>query len=94
MWEKSQSLARAIQQDITTSRSSVVELNSWASKVTLDIIGIAGLGRRFDAVEKKKDPLADIYEGLLEPSREKLIFSGLALAVDERSLQLSDRNVE
>ncbi|PNP82923.1 hypothetical protein FNYG_03801 [Fusarium nygamai] len=81
MWEKSQSLARAIQQDMTTSRSSVVELNSWASKVTLDIIGIAGLGRRFDAVEKKKDPLADIYEGLLEPSREKLIFSGLALAV-------------
>ncbi|KAM0083321.1 hypothetical protein ACKRZS_004471 [Fusarium odoratissimum] len=81
MWEKSQSLARAIQQDMTTSRSSVVELNSWASKVTLDIIGIAGLGRRFDAVEKKKDPLADIYEGLLEPSREKLIFSGLALAI-------------
>ncbi|KAL5593535.1 hypothetical protein FOBRF1_012637 [Fusarium oxysporum] len=81
MWEKSQSLARAIQQDLTTSRSSVVELNSWASKVTLDIIGIAGLGRRFDAVEKKKDPLADIYEGLLEPSREKLIFSGLALAI-------------
>ncbi|EWZ30892.1 cytochrome P450 [Fusarium oxysporum Fo47] len=81
MWDKSQSLARAIQQDMTTSRSSVVELNSWASKVTLDIIGIAGLGRRFDAVEKKKDPLADIYEGLLEPSREKLIFSGLALAI-------------
>ncbi|KAF4953562.1 hypothetical protein FGADI_5898 [Fusarium gaditjirri] len=81
MWEKSQSLARAIQQDMTTSRSPVVELNSWASKVTLDIIGIAGLGRRFDAVEKKKDPLADIYEGLLEPSREKLIFSGLALAI-------------
>ncbi|EXA36556.1 hypothetical protein FOQG_11282 [Fusarium oxysporum f. sp. raphani 54005] len=81
MWEKSQSLARAIQQDMTTSRSSVVELNSWASKVTLDIIGIAGLGRRFDAVEKKKDPLAEIYEGLLEPSREKLIFSGLALAI-------------
>ncbi|KAH7259238.1 cytochrome P450 [Fusarium redolens] len=81
MWQKSQSLARALNQDMAASRSSTIELNSWASKVTLDIIGIAGLGRKFDAVEKKKDPLADIYEGLLEPSREKLIFSMLSLAI-------------
>ncbi|KAF5667213.1 cytochrome P-450 monooxygenase [Fusarium heterosporum] len=81
MWEKGETLARAMKQDTKDSRSSVVELNGWASKVTLDIIGIAGLGRRFDAVEKKKDPLAGVYEQLLEPNREKLIFSMLALAV-------------
>ncbi|KAF5025491.1 hypothetical protein F66182_2396 [Fusarium sp. NRRL 66182] len=80
MWAKGGSLMRALSQDITATGSSVVELNGWASKVTLDIIGIAGLGRRFDAVEKRKDPLADIYEELLEPDREKLIFSMLALA--------------
>ncbi|KAH7187673.1 cytochrome P450 [Fusarium oxysporum] len=61
--------------------SSVVELNGWASKVTLDIIGIAGLGHKFDAVEKRKDPLADIYEQLLEPDREKLIFAMISLAI-------------
>jgi cytochrome P450 len=81
MWTKSETLAKAIAQDITASRSSVVELNGWASKVTLDIIGIAGLGRKFDAVEKKIDPLADIYEQLLEPDREKLVFSMLSLAI-------------
>ncbi|XEV07402.1 hypothetical protein FSHL1_012689 [Fusarium sambucinum] len=81
MWTKSETLTKAIAQDIKASRSSVVELNGWASKVTLDIIGIAGLGRKFDAVEKKIDPLADIYEQLLEPDREKLIFAMLSLAV-------------
>ncbi|WXC67453.1 hypothetical protein SNK03_013246 [Fusarium graminearum] len=81
MWTKSETLTKAIAQDITASRSPVVELNGWASKVTLDIIGIAGLGRKFDAVEKKIDPLADIYEQLLEPDREKLIFAMLSLAI-------------
>ncbi|RKK92057.1 hypothetical protein BFJ70_g17787, partial [Fusarium oxysporum] len=66
---------------MAASRSSVVELNGWASKVTLDIIGIAGLGHKFDAVEKRKDPLADIYEQLLEPDREKLIFAMISLAI-------------
>ncbi|KAM0548806.1 hypothetical protein ACHAPJ_009662 [Fusarium lateritium] len=81
MWAKGETLTKTLNQDMTASRSSVIELNGWASKVTLDIIGIAGLGRKFDAVEKKKDPLADIYEQLLEPDREKLIFAMLSLAV-------------
>ncbi|KAF4998636.1 hypothetical protein FGRMN_2962 [Fusarium graminum] len=81
MWEKGETLTKAIKQDSKDSRSSVVELNGWASKVTLDIIGIAGLGRKFHAVEKRRDPLADVYEQLLDTSRERLIFSMLALAV-------------
>ncbi|RFN48456.1 hypothetical protein FIE12Z_7265 [Fusarium flagelliforme] len=81
MWAKSETLTKAIAQDITEARSSVVELNGWASKVTLDIIGIAGLGRKFDTVEKRVDPLADIYEQLLEPDREKLVFAMLSLAL-------------
>ncbi|EWZ29180.1 cytochrome P450 [Fusarium oxysporum Fo47] len=81
MWAKGETLTRALNQDMTTSRSSVIELNGWASKITLDIIGIAGLGRKFDTVERKKDPLADIYEQLFEPDREKLIFGMLSLAI-------------
>ncbi|CAH0052247.1 unnamed protein product [Clonostachys solani] len=81
MWASGEVLAKALNQDITTNGSSVIELSTWASKVTLDIIGIAGLGRKFDAVEKKKDPLAGIYEALLEPTREKLVFAMLSLAL-------------
>ncbi|KAJ0129436.1 putative RNA-directed DNA polymerase from transposon X-element [Fusarium oxysporum f. sp. albedinis] len=81
MWAKGETLVKALNQDMASSRSSVVELNGWASKVTLDIIGIAGLGHKFDAVEKRKDALADIYEQLLEPDREKLIFAMISLAI-------------
>ncbi|KAI8680921.1 hypothetical protein NCS55_00341000 [Fusarium keratoplasticum] len=81
MWNKAEILTRTLNQEISTTRSPIIELSTWASKVTLDIIGIAGLGRKFDAVEKKQDPLAGIYEELLEPDREKLIFAMMALAL-------------
>jgi cytochrome P450 len=81
MWARGEVLAKALNKDITTNGSPVIELSTWASKVTLDIIGIAGLGQKFDAVEKKKDPLAGIYEALLEPTREKLVFAMLSLAL-------------
>lgn len=88
MWTKGEILAKALKNDMSASGTSVIELNGWASKVTLDIIGIAGLGRKLDTVEKKQDPLADIFEQLLEPSREKLIFSMLALAVGLKYVRL------
>lgn len=67
--------------------AGVVELSGWASKVTIDIIGIAGLGRKFNVVEKRQDPLGEIYEALLEPSREKLVFSMLSLAIGFQFVQ-------
>ncbi|CAG9990065.1 unnamed protein product [Clonostachys byssicola] len=81
MWARGEVLAKALNKETTTNGSSAIELSTWASKVTLDIIGIAGLGQKFDAVEKKKDPLAEIYEALLEPTREKLVFAMLSLAL-------------
>lgn len=88
MWAKGEVLTKALKEDMEETGTSVIELNSWASKVTLDIIGIAGLGRKFDAVEKRKDPLAGIYEELLDPDREKLIFSMLCLAIGRKIIAL------
>lgn len=53
---------------------AVVELNHWANKVTLDIIGVAGLGRDFKALSNADDPLVKNYEEILEPTSEKLVF--------------------
>lgn len=55
--------------------SGVLDLQPWASRVTLDIIGIAGLGRKFNMLQKSEDPLLKIYEGLTDPSMEKLTFA-------------------
>ena len=81
MWVKGEILARKLKQETADTGSSVIELNGWASKVTLDIIGVAGLGRDFDTVETQVDPLAAIYEELLDPDREKLVFAMLCFAV-------------
>lgn len=86
MWEKAELLTKVLKNEVesgnnaTNGDSSVVELSSWASKVTLDIIGVAGLGRNINSVEKSSDPLQETYEELLEPSREKLLFSMMSLA--------------
>ncbi len=34
--------------------TAVMEVGSWASRVTLDIIGITGLGRDFGAIKNPK----------------------------------------
>jgi cytochrome P450 len=86
IWTKAGILTRRLQSEIANGASTeskgsaVLELTAWASKVTLDIIGIAGMGREINAVEKASDPLQELYEELLEPSREKIIFAALNLA--------------
>ncbi|KAL2258596.1 hypothetical protein VTK26DRAFT_8057 [Humicola hyalothermophila] len=86
MWTKAGILARRLNREIANGATpeskgaAVIELTSWASKVTLDIIGIAGLGRPLNVVEKASDPLQEIYEELLEPDREKILFAMLSLA--------------
>lgn len=90
MWAKAGILTKTLTREIENAAaaegedakgSSVVELTSWASKVTLDIIGIAGMGREMNVVEKASDPIQELYEELLEPDREKLLFAMLSLAI-------------
>lgn len=77
MWTKAVALTTTLKAEAANSeaKSSVVDLSTWASRVTLDIIGIAGLGRKFGMLQKAEDPLLQIYEALLEPRLEKLAFS-------------------
>jgi cytochrome P450 len=54
--------------------SGTTEINAWASKVTLDIIGVAGLGQEFNVLRNSDHQLVRDYEELLEPTVEKLLF--------------------
>ncbi|KAL2161759.1 hypothetical protein VTH06DRAFT_7542 [Thermothelomyces fergusii] len=90
MWSKAAILVRTLNRQIAGAAaaeaepapdgSAVLELTGWAHKVTLDIIGVAGMGRALNVVEKPGDPLQELYEELLEPEREKILFAGLSLA--------------
>ncbi|CAG9982392.1 unnamed protein product [Clonostachys byssicola] len=95
MWAKSISLTLALQQELTGTPtvgervdSGVIELTAWASRVTLDIIGIAVMGRSFNMLQKSTDPLLNIYEQLLEPQREKIAFAVAAIVFGMRTVRL------
>jgi cytochrome P450 len=85
MWAKAGILTKTLTKEIQSGQdekgSSVIELTNWASKVTLDIIGVAGMGREMNVVEKESDPIQELYEELLEPDQEKLLFAMLSLAL-------------
>jgi cytochrome P450 len=52
----------------------VLEINHWANKAAMDIIGIAGLGREFNSLYSAEDELIDNYQAILEPSYEKGLY--------------------
>ncbi|CZR55094.1 related to isotrichodermin C-15 hydroxylase (cytochrome P-450 monooxygenase CYP65A1) [Phialocephala subalpina] len=55
-------------------REGIIEVNHWATKVTMDVIGLAGLGRDFNTLYASDDELVASYEEILEPTAEKAAF--------------------
>ncbi|KAF2966624.1 hypothetical protein GQX73_g6980 [Xylaria multiplex] len=83
MWTKSVIMSSALEEALESGEgkdTKVVNLANWTSRVTLDIIGVAGMGREFNMLKKAGDPILDIYEQLLEPAPEKLAFAMSSIA--------------
>lgn len=75
MWKKAVAMSDGIEADIKSDASaSRLEMGTWTSKATLDIIGIAGAGREFNAMKNMDDPLPRAYSLLTEPSFEKFLY--------------------
>ncbi|KAL4901040.1 hypothetical protein BDW74DRAFT_160619 [Aspergillus multicolor] len=51
-----------------------VEMSVWASRLTLDIIGPAAMGRDFCTLQNAKNKVADSFFAILEPTTEKIAF--------------------
>ncbi|KAI1198251.1 cytochrome P450 [Nemania serpens] len=78
MWVKSTLMCDALQEALEAGGAKgagIIDLTNWTSRVTLDIIGVAGMGREFNTLKNAKDPLLNIYEQLLEPAPAKLVFA-------------------
>jgi cytochrome P450 len=88
-WSKSAEMAQLIAAEIRnnldrsadekSNNQGVVEINHWSNKATMDIIGVAGLGKDFNALNNPEDELIKMYEELLEPTREKGIYFALSI---------------
>ena len=64
-----------------------VEIAGWASRATLDIIGEAGMGRDFNALQDPQNELNRAYRTIFVPSRQDEIFGLLRLIFPRRFLQ-------
>lgn len=73
MWRKSLALNDALTKDIV-KEGKELDVYSWSSRVTLDIIGIAGMGQEFHALNNNSSELVNLYEELLRPTTERFIF--------------------
>ncbi|KAI3318858.1 cytochrome P450 [Xylariaceae sp. AK1471] len=84
MWTKSVLMTTVLQDALESGEgkgTGIIDLSNWTSRVTLDIIGVAGMGREFNTLKKAEDPLLNIYEQLLEPAPEKLAFAMTSIAL-------------
>ncbi|KAH8807122.1 cytochrome P450 monooxygenase [Xylogone sp. PMI_703] len=79
-WRKSLSLIEYISAEVLENSAQVTsegvpfgvtDINEWSPKVTLDLIGIAGLGRDFNTIKNSDDELVKLYEEILDPTLEK-----------------------
>lgn len=55
MWRKSMAFTETL--TFEAQQGNVIDMYSWASKITLEIIGIAGLGREMNALKNNDDQM-------------------------------------
>ena len=96
-WTKSQegvqAMTKQILQDKQANRvgsdgATVMEVGSWASRVTLDIIGVAGLGHDFGAIKNPENKLNQTYQHLFKPSKQQQTLNLLNMLVSPRVVGL------
>jgi cytochrome P450 len=78
-WTKSVELCEVVKAELWDQPNKVLEVNHFSTQVTMDIIGLAGLGRDIGALRTSDDELVKNYEEILEPTVEKGVYFVLHL---------------
>jgi len=80
-WSKSIEFCDAIKAALAEGESKVLEIGHYSTQVTLDIIGLVGLGRDIGSLRNSDDELIANYEEILEPTTEKAVYFLLHLII-------------
>ncbi|POR36285.1 Cytochrome P450 78A3 [Tolypocladium paradoxum] len=81
-WDKAREVTRAMTSACDEHGFAEMEISSWASRCTLDIIGVAGIGKDFGAIRDEHNPLVKSYEGF-NPSEDDSLLVGLRVFLPE-----------
>lgn len=73
-WSKSIELCEVVKRELLDRPGRGLEIGHFSTQVTLDIIGLAGLGRDIKSLRNNDDELIKNYEEILEPSNEKAVY--------------------
>ncbi|KAF2759872.1 cytochrome P450 [Pseudovirgaria hyperparasitica] len=65
-WEHSKRMADAMAIDMKESQSKVL-VSDWVTRATLDIIGAAGFGQSFNAIDEPQGELHQVYKNVFSP---------------------------
>jgi hypothetical protein len=74
-WSKSTEMVERMSlsmQDASTQNgdsANVVEVSDWSSRATLDIIGVAGMGRDFESLKNPDNELNKTYKNIFHPPK-------------------------
>jgi len=103
-WEKSRKLVNALMSVVqregkesveSIKGASVTEIGGWGSRAALDIIGVAGMGQDFDAIDNPDTELNATYRKVFQPSRQQQIMGLLGMFLPQwflRALPLRHNN--
>jgi cytochrome P450 len=100
-WKKAQQVTESMTTEIERlgleqKGVAAIDVGSWASRVTLDIIGVAGMGHDFNAIDDPKSELNSCYRAIFQHNRAGHILNLLGLILPAwfiRNLPLK-RNVQ
>src|SRR3954453_21111327 len=78
-WAKSIEMVKMIEQELESRNSSgdnTIQVSNWASRATLDIIGVAGMDHDFDSLHDPDNTLNKSYRAIMRspPFWLKLVF--------------------
>lgn len=76
-WTKTREVVEAMTATLGEEATGEMEVMRWASRCTLDIIGVAGMGKDFGAIQDGEAPLVKTYNSLFEPSRQAQLLAVL-----------------
>lgn len=77
-WSKSREMTEAIKATMKAGpEASVIEIRDWASRATLDIIGVAGMGQDFNALADPNNELNNTYKAIFAANRNQQLMQVL-----------------
>lgn len=75
--------------------AAVIQIAGWSSRATLDVIGSAGMGHEFDAIEHPDTKINVTYRNVFSPNRQQRIMALLGLFLPQwflRALPVAHNN--